>query len=88
MDEYDDIVSASAGESWLSALNRSMATVAIALLRELPATQVVFSPLDGSKPRTVAEMRMEIHRRTDLADQWVVDLLRVSRDLLARKASK
>lgn len=61
--------------------------VFVTLLQELPADKIVWKTLDGDVFDAFS-LSKEIEEGTDLGKQYVSDLLRISRDMLARKARK
>lgn len=64
-----------------------MTRTIIILLQELEPDIIAWRPFSGP-PMTVKEIIEEINSSTPLGQQYVADLLRVSRDLLQRKAKK
>jgi len=57
------------------------------LLQELPKEKIVWKTLDGNVLNAL-ELSKEIEEGTDLGKQYISDLLRIARDMLARKAVK
>lgn len=57
------------------------------LLRELPSAEVVWKTVDGVQLRA-DELAREISEGTDLGKQYVSDVLRVARDMIARRAKR
>ncbi|SDY53481.1 DUF4276 family protein [Acinetobacter kyonggiensis] len=57
------------------------------LLQELPKEKIVWKTLDGNTFNAL-ELSKEIENGTDLGKQYISDLLRIARDMLARKAEK
>lgn len=69
----------------VAALRRpALAQTGIDLLSELDPKQVVIRYTSGSY--TAEDMIANLEENTDLGRQWISDLLRVSRDMLIRKA--
>jgi len=68
---------------------RSLSRDVIAgLLREVSPSEVVWKPSAGGTPLTAKAMLEQVQAGTELGRQYASDLLRVSRDLLQRKAKK
>jgi len=57
------------------------------LLQELPKEKIVWKTLDGDIFNAL-KLSKEIEEGTDLGKQYISDLLRIARDILARKAKK
>jgi hypothetical protein len=67
---------------------RTMSREVIAgLVREVPADEVVWRTMDGTS-FTSRQLVDEIEAGTELGRQYAADLLRISRDLLKRKARR
>ncbi|AEF90622.1 hypothetical protein DelCs14_3630 [Delftia sp. Cs1-4] len=55
------------------------------LLRELPSSTVVWKTIDGSTI-DAARLAREVVEGTDLGKQYITEVLRIARDMIARKA--
>lgn len=55
------------------------------LLRELPSSTIVWKTIDGSTI-DAARLAREVVEGTDLGKQYITELLRIARDMIARKA--
>jgi len=76
------------GDLAVSALEQSIGRDAFSmLLSEVPSDQVAWKMLDGTQ-LTAGNLSREIREGTDRGKQYVTEVLRIARDLVARKARK
>jgi len=76
------------GHRWADVPGRHLSRDIVAgLLREVPPDEVVWRASDGTT-RTAADLGREVQQGTELGRQYASDLLRIARDLLARRARK
>lgn len=72
----------------LTSLQRSVnRDVFSTLLRELPASSIVWRTLDGSEVNA-QELAKYVLEGTDLGKQYVTEVLRIARDLVVRRSGK
>ena len=60
----------------------------IQLLSEIPEDTVVATYLDGNPPVTAKQMKVYAEQRHVIAKTFMSDLLRISRDVLIRRANR
>lgn len=64
-----------------------MRTMVAMMLKELPPDTIMMRTLDGKPPTTASDLFLELSQRTDKGNEFVTELLRVSRDIIMRKAN-
>lgn len=67
--------------------NTDVVTVFVNLFKEIPEDKIMWR-LSTGKTLTAGQMVEEFSNYTDLGREYMSDVLRVSRDLLARQANK